>query len=243
MCEFLFALSLTAAIPLMGRELISLKNGFQLEVDSHQLAGQSLVLERAGGTIEVQADQVVSIETVLQSSEPAHEVARALALPSGNRDQDPVTLLSQASLEQGLPPNFVLSVAQVESGFQVAARSPKGAIGLMQLMPQTAAGLGVAPERAEDNAAGGARYLRELLIRYKGDSRLALAAYNAGPGAVDRFRDVPPYRETQQYVDRVLHEYAKREAASAKLAGARAKAVSVPDRESPAKSQAALASP
>jgi soluble lytic murein transglycosylase-like protein len=188
----------------LGGELVSLRNGFQLEVDSHQVAGQSFVLERAGGTIEVQADQVVSIETVLQPSEPAHDVERAKAIPALNRDQDPVTLLSQAGLDQGLPPNFVLSVAHVESGFQVAARSPKGAIGLMQLMPQTAAGLGVSPERAEDNAVGGARYLRELLIRYKGDSRLALAAYNAGPGAVEQYRGIPPYAETQSYVSKVL---------------------------------------
>jgi hypothetical protein len=171
-----------------------------------------VVLEQAGGTIEVEADQVVSIETVIPPAEQHNDKARD-SLPAAV-SRDPIDLISEASLAEGLPPNFVLSVAHVESGFQLKARSPKGAIGLMQLMPQTAAELGVLPDREEENANGGARYLRQLLIRYKGDSRLALAAYNAGPAAVDRFRDVPPYLETQQYVERVLREYARREAAS-----------------------------
>lgn len=175
------------------------------------MVGRSLVLETGSGTIEVQADQVVSIEALAHPAEAQDQPSPTLVRIGV---QDPITLLSQASLAQGLPPNLVLSVAKVESGFQASARSPKGAIGLMQLMPRTAAELGVSPERAEDNAAGGARYLRELLIRYQGDSRLALAAYNAGPGAVDRFRDVPPYPETQQYVEHVLREYARREAAA-----------------------------
>jgi hypothetical protein len=192
--------------------MISLANGFQLEADSHRQVGRSMVLEQAGGTIEVEADQVVHIETLAPPSE-RHDEKNGADLPAAIRP-DPIQLISDASLAEGLPANFVLSVAHVESGFQAKARSPKGAIGLMQLMPQTAAELGVLPDRVEENANGGARYLRQLLIRYKGDSRLALAAYNAGPGAVDRFRDVPPYLETQQYVERVLREYARREAAS-----------------------------
>ena len=200
--------------PLSGAELISLANGFQFEADSHRVVGRSVVLEHKGGTIEVEADQVVSVETLSRPAEGSDEKNGAYLPTAIRREQDPIQLISEASAAEGLPANFVLSVAQVESRFQISARSPKGAIGLMQLMPQTAAGLGVLPDRVEDNAAGGARYLRELLIRYKGDSRLALAAYNAGPKAVDRFRDVPPYRETQQYVERVLREYARREAAS-----------------------------
>lgn len=198
--------------PLTAAELVSLSNGFQLEAEAHHLMGNSMVLEQAGGTIEVQADQVVSIETLAPPPERRDEKNLA-GVPAAVKP-DPIQLISEASVAEGLPANFVLSVAHVESGFQVTARSPKGAIGLMQLMPQTAAELGVVPDRVEDNANGGARYLRQLLIRYKGDSRLALAAYNAGPGAVDRFRDVPPYLETQQYVERVLREYARREAAS-----------------------------
>ncbi|MGA7411406.1 MAG: lytic transglycosylase domain-containing protein [Bryobacteraceae bacterium] len=212
MLRFMLALSMAGIAPMSATELVSLSNGFQLEADAHRLVGRSLVLEQAGGTIEVEADQVVSIETL---APPAvqHDEKNAIGLQAAV-GPDPIQLISEASLAEGLPANFVLSVAHVESGFQVNARSAKGAVGLMQLMPQTAAELGVLPDRAEENANGGARYLRQLLIRYKGDSRLALAAYNAGPRAVDRFRDVPPYLETQQYVERVLREFARREAAS-----------------------------
>ncbi len=208
----ILAPGLAGIAPLCGSELVSLANGFQLEADSHHVAGHSVVLQQASGTIEVEADQVVSIEELPTPAERHDEKNGADVLDAIR--PDPIRLISEASVAEGLPANFVLSVAHVESGFQVTARSPKGAIGLMQLMPQTAAELGVLPDRAEENANGGARYLRQLLIRYKGDSRLALAAYNAGPGAVDRFRGVPPYLETQQYVERVLREYARREAAS-----------------------------
>ena len=172
-----------------------------------------MILEQASGTIEVDTDQVASIETLDSPADRRGE--KNATNPPVTTGHGPDQLISAASLAEGLPPNFVLSVAHVESGFHATARSPKGAIGLMQLMPQTAADLGIVPDRPEDNVYGGARYLRQLLIRYKGDPRLALAAYNAGPGAVDRFRDVPPYLETQQYVERVLREYARREAASA----------------------------
>jgi len=113
-------------------------------------------------------------------------------------------------VNNGLRPEFVRSVAAVESAYRTAAISPKGAIGLMQLMPATAAELGANPHDPSQNADAGARYLRQLLLKYKDTPdpvRLALAAYNAGPGAVDKYRNIPPYRETQQYVERVLRKY------------------------------------
>ncbi|MCX6638674.1 MAG: lytic transglycosylase domain-containing protein, partial [Acidobacteria bacterium] len=92
------------------------------------------------------------------------------------------------------------------------AISPKGAIGVMQLMPQTAAGLAANPFDPAENIEAGARLLRDLLVKYDGSAQLALAAYNAGSGAVDRHRGVPPYRETQLYVDRVIRDYLRRTA-------------------------------
>jgi len=111
---------------------------------------------------------------------------------------------------QGLDEDFVGSVAKVESGLRQTAISKKGAIGLMQLMPSTAAELRVNPTRAPENAKGGAMYLRDLLIRYQGNSALALAAYNAGPGAVAKFGGVPPFEETRRYIVLVLREYGRR---------------------------------
>jgi soluble lytic murein transglycosylase-like protein len=102
-------------------------------------------------------------------------------------------------------PALIKSVIANESSFNANAQSPVGAQGLMQLMPETAASLGVKnPFDPAQNVAGGTRYLRSLLDRFKGDTRLAVAAYNAGPGAVEKYGDVPPYSETQSYVKNVL---------------------------------------
>jgi soluble lytic murein transglycosylase-like protein len=123
---------------------------------------------------------------------------------------DPKQLIEAAAEKNGLLPEFVRSVASAESAYKQTAISPKGAIGLMQLMPDTAKELGANPHDAAENAEAGARYLKQLLIKYqhsKDPVRLALAAYNAGPGAVDKYAGIPPYRETQQYVERVLRKY------------------------------------
>jgi soluble lytic murein transglycosylase-like protein len=110
----------------------------------------------------------------------------------------------------GVDPALVKAIIANESGFDANATSKTGAQGLMQLEPQTAAGLGVA--NAYDpaqNIWGGTRYIRGLLDRFHGDLRLAVAAYNAGPGAVERYGGVPPYAETQAYVENVLDTYQK----------------------------------
>lgn len=114
-------------------------------------------------------------------------------------------LVQEHAARQSLRPDLVRAVIQVESGFNPWARSPKGAMGLMQLMPATARELGVRNAYdPEENVRGGTEYLRQLLDKYEGNEELALAAYNAGSGAVDRYgRRVPPYQETKDYVRKV----------------------------------------
>lgn len=119
-------------------------------------------------------------------------------------------LIRRFALEQDLSPRLVQAVVQVESGYNPRALSAKGAMGLMQLMPDTARLMGVKdPWDPAQNIRGGTRYLREQLNRFSGDLVLALAAYNAGPTAVTRYGGVPPYRETQRYVDKILGLYQK----------------------------------
>lgn len=113
-------------------------------------------------------------------------------------------LIERHAADQGVRADLVRAVIQTESAFNPYARSHKGALGLMQLMPQTASELGVVnPFDPAENIRGGVTYLRQLLDRYRDNEELALAAYNAGPGAVDRFGSVPPYRETRNYVARI----------------------------------------
>jgi soluble lytic murein transglycosylase-like protein len=113
-------------------------------------------------------------------------------------------IIERHAATSGISPDLIKAVIQVESGFNPAAISPKGAQGLMQLMPATARQLGVSdPFHPEQNIRGGVAYLKQLLGQFGQDVRLALAAYNAGPGSVDRYGDVPPYRETQAYVKKI----------------------------------------
>ncbi|PSR23366.1 MAG: lytic transglycosylase domain-containing protein [Sulfobacillus acidophilus] len=124
--------------------------------------------------------------------------------PSSNVVQ---SAIQSAAAATGLSPNLLKAIATVESGLDPTAVSSAGAIGLMQLMPATAQSLGVNPDNTQQNALGGAEYLKSLLSQFGQNLSLALAAYNAGPEAVTQYGGIPPYAQTQQYVNDVLNAY------------------------------------
>lgn len=203
----LLALAAAATLaPLPVRaDIAVLANGHTMKVTGvRQEQGMVWLALKDGGEIALPAGDVRGVVADEVLDEVLEEIAAA---PAGS---DITALATAAARRHGLDPALVLAVVKVESAFRPQAVSPKGAQGLMQLMPPTARDLGVEDAfDPEQNLDGGARYLRQLLIRYKGDVKRALAAYNAGPGAVDRHKGIPPYRETRQYVRRVLDQYKK----------------------------------
>ena len=197
-------------------------SGLKLRADRHEQSGGVIRLFHNGGVTEIPAklvsgfeeEEVVATEPVPVVNEPA-AIADPTPPASGDpkaqdpKAQDPKTMIREAARRSGLPSEFVESVAQIESGFRPDAVSPKGALGVMQLMPATAKTLGADPHDTAQNIDAGTRLLRELLIKYDGDVVKALAAYNAGEGAVDRYQGVPPYDETRWYVKKVVDAYRK----------------------------------
>ena len=152
-------------------------------------------------SIQVRADGMKVIVNEPSEARSRRLSDRLLAVP----DPELAEAIDRHALELDLEPRLVQALVQVESGYNRKARSNKGAIGLMQLMPGTASDLAVAdPWDADQNLRGGTRYLRQMLDRF-GGLELALAAYNAGPEAVVKYGGVPPYAETRAYVQRILH--------------------------------------
>jgi hypothetical protein len=198
-------------------EYAVLASGSRLLVDRHECAGSKVRLYSGEGYMEMDAIQVRGFEPddhvtpviaapVPASPEPAEQADSAEPVVL-----TPLELADAAADRYGLPHWLVREVMRAESGFQPQAVSPKGAIGLMQLMPDTAHLLGADPKDPAQNADAGARYLRELLDKYDGRLWHALAAYNAGPAAVEKYKGVPPYRETITYIYRIDQERKRNE--------------------------------
>lgn len=203
-----------SAAALRAAERVTLRNGSALICD-HQMDqdGQArLYLTSSDGSyLEVAAADIVSVETV-QTEEAVSPAPSARATASSqSAPADIPALLQKAGAQHHLDPDLLASVVHAESDGQTHAVSHAGARGLMQLMPATAKHLGVRDSfAAEQNIAGGTAYLDALLIYYHDDIALALAAYNAGPAAVDRYHGIPPYAETRRYVERVIHDFNQR---------------------------------
>jgi soluble lytic murein transglycosylase-like protein len=223
-------------------EHVTLRNGFELDCVRQEAAGgrvrlylmssaqPALVAGAAAnsedaGYIEVAASAVLRVESI--PDPPAQTAAVASvssASPEGSTAQAPLTALSPAEMRQmltragarhNIDTDLLASVVQAESGGNVRALSRAGARGLMQLMPGTASELGVKDSFVpEENIGGGTAYLDALLTRYGDNMALALAAYNAGPDAVDRYHGIPPYAETRAYVARVIREFNRRKRAA-----------------------------
>ncbi|HKE20950.1 MAG TPA: lytic transglycosylase domain-containing protein [Bryobacteraceae bacterium] len=192
-------------------------SGSRLRIDRHEMVGGTKLRLYAGeGFTELSPSAVVRFEpddAVPAAGQPGPSAAPAVEAPSLQltpaRPLSPRELADRAADKYGLPRQLVRSVMSAESGFSPRAVSPKGAVGLMQLMPSTALDLGADANDPAQNVDAGARYLRDLLVKYNGALWHALAAYNAGPGAVDKYGTVPPYPETVQYIKRIEREMKK----------------------------------
>lgn len=217
----LAAATLLAAASAHAAERITLTNGYDLICDHRAPAGVPLgsrvrlYMDSAGQNfIEVAPDQIATSQIVKLPAPPAQKPAAAPAPETNLSPAELHQLLATAGEAHDLNEDLLASVVRAESAGHPRAVSRAGAEGLMQLMPGTAANLGVSNAFAPgENVRGGTAYLDSLLKRYHENLALALAAYNAGPAAVDRWHGIPPYRETRLYVARVIHEFNRRVAA------------------------------
>lgn len=218
-------------------QIAVLNNGFTIRHDHHAVLNQITRLYLSSGNesyIDVPTAEIVRFD---RDNAPVHPM-----VAPASAKQDVSAAVSEASTRHQIDSDFINSVIHAESGFNPHAVSPKGAQGLMQLMPGTASRLGVEnPFDPAANVDGGTQYLRELLDYYHGDMVKTLAAYNAGPQRVAKYHGVPPYRETHAYVARIVREFNRKKLAEKKAQTAAKKpvtrksnrqAVSNPARES-----------
>ena len=196
----------------VSADTLYLRAGKTLKIETLACNAFACVATLKGGEVEVRA---IDVERVEPDEEVDVEPVAAAVSAGPLLDSAPRTIeqmVADAAHRYSLPRSLVRAVARAESSFDPAAISPKGALGVMQLMPGTAKELGVrnALDPGE-NIDAGARLLRQLLEKYEGRVAEALAAYNAGPGAVARHRGVPPYRETRGYIRKVVRDFEKAE--------------------------------
>ena len=230
-------------------ERVTLHNGFDYLCDHHALVDNHIRLYLSAGEdnyIEFRPEEIAGIENLPDQPPTPKSDASAISTASQHSRQDaklsPADLgemLTRARHEHNLDVDLLASLVKAESGGNSQAVSRAGAQGLMQLMPATAKDMGVADSfKPDENVRGGAAYLDQLLTLYHDNLALALAAYNAGPEAVDRYHGIPPYHETRAYVARVIHEFNRRvlaREAEAKRAAAQARqaASAQPPQEKP----------
>ena len=196
------ALALAAGSNAARADYFVLRSGARMSVDAYQLLGDRYRLQINGGTAEIAVSDVLAIEPE-EIFIPAPRMPLAEA-PYGQ-------LIQTAAQKYGVDADLVFSVIAAESNFNPNAVSRRGARGLMQLLPSTATRLGVKDiYDPAQNIEAGTRYLHELLALYRGDLVLTVAAYNAGPGALQKYGRVPPYRETQSYIRAIRKTYAQR---------------------------------
>jgi hypothetical protein len=190
---------LCASLPPVARaDYAVLQSGQRLHITGYETIGETVRLTMQGGTLEIPAASLLRIDPE-DTFTPVK--IKLLDVPFAD-------FIATSATTHGVAAELVASVIAVESNFNPNAVSVKSARGLMQLMPQTAARFGVKNVfDPKQNIDAGTHYLKELLLRYNGDLRLTLAAYNAGPDRVEQFRTVPPYRETRDYVRRVTEKF------------------------------------
>ncbi len=232
-------------------ERVTLRNGFVQLCNHHaQVAGRVRLYLTAGedNYIEFAPGEIATVEQVPDPPDPpdnpaptqnAASSATQRPVPARLNPADLNEMLTRAGQAHHLDVDLLLSVVKAESDGNTQAVSRAGAQGLMQLMPQTAAELGVRNSFApEDNVRGGSAYLDALLTRYNDNLALALAAYNAGPAAVDKYHGIPPYAETRAYVARVIHEFNRRVLAREAEARRAARSAHLPAAQAAAAPQA-----
>lgn len=235
----LCAVLLLLTAPSTLAEYIVLQSGLRLHVTSYQLLGDKYRLQLQGGWMDVSSTDVVKIEPE-EVFVPIQQPPPATPAPVAGANQSPYhEFVLAAASHYGVDAELISSVMEVESHFNPKAVSVKNASGLMQLLPETAARLGVKDIfDPKENIDAGTHYLHDLLQLYNNDLTLALAAYNAGPDKVQKYGNVPPYRETQSYVKQVKRKYQKSKSAPAAKTPAQQTPAKTPEPAPPATSSA-----